>query len=78
MAGAAGEHISSEDDEAIEDDPTQLDEAGRAAAAANAPGSGIVTEEQMGNKVVRQDYLLKLGNAYKVQGLFKQRRARLI
>ncbi|KAF9312255.1 hypothetical protein BG003_006454 [Podila horticola] len=65
MTGAAGEHISSEDDEAIEDDPTQLDEAGRAAAAANAPGSGIVTEEQMGNKVVRQGYLLKLGNAYK-------------
>lgn len=62
----AGEHISSEDDEVIDDDPTELDEAGRAAAAANAPGSGIVTEEQMGNKVVRQGYLLKLGNAYKV------------
>ncbi|KAF9370472.1 hypothetical protein CPC16_003690, partial [Podila verticillata] len=61
----AGEHISSEDDEVIDDDPTELDEAGRAAVAANAPGSGIVTEEQMGNKVVRQGYLLKLGNAYK-------------
>ncbi|OAQ30639.1 PH-domain-containing protein [Linnemannia elongata AG-77] len=60
-----GEHnVSSEEEEDIGDDPTVL-EAGRVAAAANAPGSGLVTGEQLDSKVVRQGYLLKLGNTYK-------------
>ncbi|KAF9124860.1 hypothetical protein BGX30_000715 [Mortierella sp. GBA39] len=60
-----GEHnVSSEEEDDIGDDPTVL-EAGRVAAAANAPGSGLVTGEQLESKVVRQGYLLKLGNTYK-------------
>ncbi|KAF9419434.1 hypothetical protein BGZ94_009428, partial [Podila epigama] len=67
MGVAGGDaHNSSEEEEAVfDDDPTELDEAGRAAVAANAPGSGIVTEEQLGSRVVRQGHLIKLGNAYK-------------
>ncbi|KAG0056581.1 hypothetical protein BGZ83_004363 [Gryganskiella cystojenkinii] len=59
-------HASSEEeeDEAIADDPCFL-EAGRIAAAANMPGSGLVTNEQLESKVVRQGYLHKLGNTYK-------------
>lgn len=57
--------MSSEEEEDVGDDPTVL-EAGRVAAAANAPGSGLVTGEQLDSKVVRQGYLLKLGNTYKV------------
>ncbi|KAF9135025.1 hypothetical protein BG015_003332 [Linnemannia schmuckeri] len=59
-----GEHNVSSEEEDIGDDPTVL-EAGRIAAAANAPGSGLVTGEQLESKVVRQGYLLKLGNTYK-------------
>ncbi|KAG0218122.1 hypothetical protein BGX33_008506 [Mortierella sp. NVP41] len=59
-----GENNASSEEEDIGDDPTVL-EAGRVAAAANAPGSGLVTGEQMESKVVRQGYLLKLGNTYK-------------
>ncbi|KAG0268554.1 hypothetical protein BGZ95_002421 [Linnemannia exigua] len=40
-------------------------EAGRVATEANAPGSGIVTGEQVESKVVRSGSLLKLGNKYK-------------
>ncbi|KAF9354298.1 hypothetical protein BGX34_011109 [Mortierella sp. NVP85] len=61
-----GEHnISSEEEDNVLDDPTVV-EAGRVAAAANAPGSGLVTNgEQLNSKVARQGYLLKLGNTYK-------------
>ncbi|KAF9181615.1 hypothetical protein BGZ51_005282 [Haplosporangium sp. Z 767] len=59
-----GEANASSEEEDVVDDPTVL-EAGRIAAAANAPGSGLVTGEQLGSKVVRQGYLLKLGNTYK-------------
>ena len=61
-----GEHNISSEEEDVLDDPTVV-EAGRVAAAANAPGSGLVTNgEQLNSKVVRQGYLLKLGNTYKV------------
>ncbi|KAF9122924.1 hypothetical protein BGW39_009401 [Mortierella sp. 14UC] len=59
-----GENNASSEEEDVVDDPTVL-EAGRVAAAANAPGSGLVTGEQLDSKVVRQGYLLKLGNTYK-------------
>ncbi|KAG0233258.1 hypothetical protein BGX31_004876 [Mortierella sp. GBA43] len=60
-----GEHNVSSEEEDVLDDPTVL-EAGRVAAEANAPGSGLVTNgEQLNSKVVRQGYLLKLGNTYK-------------
>ncbi|KAG0247166.1 hypothetical protein BG011_001916, partial [Mortierella polycephala] len=59
-----GEANASSEEEDVMDDPTVL-EAGRIAAAANAPGSGLVTGEQLESKVVRQGYLLKLGNTYK-------------
>ncbi|KAI1321739.1 hypothetical protein EDD11_000015 [Mortierella claussenii] len=59
-----GELNTSSEEEDVVDDPTVL-EAGRVAAAANAPGSGLVTGEQLESKVVRQGYLLKLGNTYK-------------
>ncbi|KAG0203620.1 hypothetical protein BGX28_004143 [Mortierella sp. GBA30] len=55
---------ASSEEEDVVDDPTVL-EAGRVAAAANAPGSGLVTGEQLESKVVRQGYLLKLGKTYK-------------
>ncbi|KAG0351290.1 hypothetical protein BGZ54_003329, partial [Gamsiella multidivaricata] len=59
---------SGDEDAAIDDDdndPCMMVEAGRVASAANAPGSGIVTAEQVESKVIRQGYLLKLGNTYK-------------
>ncbi|KAK3845859.1 MAG: hypothetical protein J3R72DRAFT_434730 [Linnemannia gamsii] len=59
-----GENNASSEEEDVVDDPIVL-EAGRVAAAANAPGSGLVTGEQLESKVVRQGYLLKLGNTYK-------------
>ncbi|KAF9112535.1 hypothetical protein BGX27_003214 [Mortierella sp. AM989] len=59
-----GELNASSEEEDVADDPTVL-EAGRIAAAANAPGSGLVTGEQLESKVVRQGYLLKFGNKYK-------------
>ncbi|KAF9926363.1 hypothetical protein FBU30_004027 [Linnemannia zychae] len=59
-----GEQNASSEEEDVVDDPTVL-EAGRVAEAANAPGSGLVTGEQLDSKVVRQGYLLKLGNTYK-------------
>ncbi|KAF9184297.1 hypothetical protein BGZ51_003411 [Haplosporangium sp. Z 767] len=55
---------SGEEEEIVDDDPSFL-EAGRLASEVNAPGSGIVTSEQLESKVVRQGYLLKLGNKYK-------------
>ncbi|KAF8933022.1 hypothetical protein BGZ58_006631 [Dissophora ornata] len=58
-----GEQNSSEEEDVV-DDPTVL-EAGRVAAAANAPGSGLVTGEQLESKVVRQGFLLKLGKRSK-------------
>ncbi|KAG0336483.1 hypothetical protein BG000_006534 [Podila horticola] len=64
---ATGEHMSSGEDEIQEEDendPCFL-EAGRVASEANAPGSGLVSAEELGSKVVRQGYLLKLGNKYK-------------
>lgn len=63
-----GEHMSSGEDEIQEEDendPCFL-EAGRVASEANAPGSGLVSAVELGSKVVRQGYLLKLGNKYKV------------
>ncbi|KAF9582168.1 hypothetical protein BGW38_000556 [Lunasporangiospora selenospora] len=60
-----GEHVGSSEEEEIVDDPHSVLEAGRVAVAANAPGSGLVTDEQIGSKVVRQGYLVKLGNTYK-------------
>ncbi|KAG0037216.1 hypothetical protein BGZ82_002934 [Podila clonocystis] len=64
---ATGEHVSSGEDEIQEEDendPCFL-EAGRVASEANAPGSGLVSAEELGSKVFRQGYLLKLGNKYK-------------
>ncbi|KAF9948956.1 hypothetical protein BGZ72_009171 [Mortierella alpina] len=55
---------ASSEEEDVVDDPSVL-EAGRVAAAANAPGSGLVTGEQLESKVIRQGYLLKLGKTYK-------------
>ncbi|KAF9088524.1 hypothetical protein BGX23_007288 [Mortierella sp. AD031] len=59
--------FSSGDDECLdeEEDPSVVLEAGRVATEANAPGSGIVTGEQLESKVIRSGYLLKLGNKYK-------------
>ncbi|KAF8988430.1 hypothetical protein BGZ52_010108, partial [Haplosporangium bisporale] len=66
-SAVTGEHLSSGEDEIQEEDenyPCFL-EAGRVASEANAPGSGLVSAEELGSKVVRQGYLLKLGNKYK-------------
>ncbi|KAF9422403.1 hypothetical protein BGZ94_008592 [Podila epigama] len=55
-------NLSSGEDEIHEEDennPCFL-EAGRVASEANAPGSGVISAEELGNKVVRQGYLLKL------------------
>lgn len=72
-----GEQVSSEDEDVM-DDPSVL-EAGRVAAAANAPGSGLVTGgEQLNSKVIRQGYLLKLGNTYKVFFTFSSARSFLV
>ncbi|KAF9955644.1 hypothetical protein BGZ72_003564 [Mortierella alpina] len=60
----ATDHNLSSGEEDIGDDPSVL-EAGRLASEMNAPASGIVTGEQLESKVVRQGYLLKLGNKYK-------------
>ncbi|KAF9134808.1 hypothetical protein BGW39_005718 [Mortierella sp. 14UC] len=61
--------FSSGDDECAdeeEDDFVVVKEAaGRVASEANAPGSGIVSGEQMESTVVRSGSLLKLGNKYK-------------
>ncbi|KAF9372236.1 hypothetical protein BGX21_004861 [Mortierella sp. AD011] len=57
------DHMSSGEED-VADDPSIL-EAGRLASEVNAPGSGIVTDEQLGSKLVRQGYLYKLGNKYK-------------
>ncbi|KAF9930940.1 hypothetical protein FBU30_011049 [Linnemannia zychae] len=59
--------FSSGDEECAdeEEDPSVVQEAARVAAEANAPGSGIVSSEQLESKVVRSGYLLKLGNKYK-------------
>ncbi|KAF9123579.1 hypothetical protein BGX30_001398 [Mortierella sp. GBA39] len=59
--------FSSGDEECAdeEEDSSVVVEAGRVATEANAPGSGIVTGEQLESKVVRTGYLLKLGNKYK-------------
>ncbi|KAG0203809.1 hypothetical protein BGX28_004050 [Mortierella sp. GBA30] len=59
-----GDHNLSSGEEELDDDPSAL-EAGRLASEVDAPGSGIVTCEQLESKVVRQGYLLKLGNKYK-------------
>ncbi|KAG0232765.1 hypothetical protein BGW42_007925 [Actinomortierella wolfii] len=59
-----GEANASSEEEEIGDDPIVV-EAGRVAAEANAPGSGIVTTEQLESQVIRQGYLLKLNNKYK-------------
>ncbi|KAF9996767.1 hypothetical protein BGZ79_009519 [Entomortierella chlamydospora] len=61
--GMGEPNVSSEEEDVV-DDPTVL-EAGRIAAAANAPGSGLVTGEQLESKVVRQGYMLKFGKKYK-------------
>ncbi|KAG0013357.1 hypothetical protein BGZ80_011128 [Entomortierella chlamydospora] len=58
------DHNMSSGEEDVADDPSIL-EAGRLASEVNAPGSGIVTDEQLGSKLVRQGYLYKLGNKYK-------------
>lgn len=60
--------FSSGDEECAdeEEDRSVVVEAGRVATEANAPGSGIVTGEQLESKVVRSGNLLKLGNKYKV------------
>ncbi|KAG0357786.1 hypothetical protein BGZ54_000187, partial [Gamsiella multidivaricata] len=65
-----GEHNVSSEEEDVIDDPTVL-EAGRVAAAANAPGSGLVTGEQLESKVVRQggDKLTYYKNAKEYQPL---------
>ncbi|KAG0221026.1 hypothetical protein B0O80DRAFT_457039 [Mortierella sp. GBAus27b] len=60
--GAGHDHYLSSGDEG--DDPCIM-EAGRLASKVNLPGSGIVTDEQLESKVVRQGYLLKFGNKYK-------------
>ncbi|KAF9106435.1 hypothetical protein BGX27_009175 [Mortierella sp. AM989] len=57
-------NLSSGEEDVADDDPSIL-EAGRLATEANAPGSGIVTDEQLDCKLVRQGYLYKLGNKYK-------------
>ncbi|KAF9338711.1 hypothetical protein BGZ91_008122 [Linnemannia elongata] len=59
--------FSSGDEECAdeEEDPAVVVEAGRVATEANAPGSGIVTGEQLESKVIRSGNLLKLGNKYK-------------
>ncbi|KAF9141825.1 hypothetical protein BG015_001158 [Linnemannia schmuckeri] len=59
--------FSSGDEECAdeEEDPSAVVEAGRVASEANAPGSGIVTGEQLESKVARSGNLLKLGNKYK-------------
>ncbi|KAG0331943.1 hypothetical protein BG004_001450 [Podila humilis] len=65
---SAGEqNLSSGEDEIQEEDETdpRFLEAGRVASEANAPGSGVVSSEELGSKVIRQGYLLKLGNKYK-------------
>lgn len=67
-SAVTGEHMSSGEDEIQEEDendPCFL-EAGRVASEANAPGSGLVSAEELGSMVIRQGYLLKLGNKYKV------------
>ncbi|KAG0305033.1 hypothetical protein BGZ98_004661 [Dissophora globulifera] len=61
--GMGEQNVSSEEEDVV-DDPSVL-EAGRVAAAANAPGAGLVTGEQIESKVVRQGYLLKLGKRSK-------------
>ncbi|KAF9204935.1 hypothetical protein BGZ49_004674 [Haplosporangium sp. Z 27] len=61
--GVGEPNVSSEEEDIV-DDPVVL-EAGRVAAAANAPGSGLVSGEQLESKVVRQGYLLKFGKKYK-------------
>lgn len=60
--------FSSGDEEGAdeEEDQSVVTEAGRVATEANAPGSGIVTGEQLESKLVRSGSLLKLGNKYKV------------
>ncbi|KAF9392600.1 hypothetical protein CPB97_000053 [Podila verticillata] len=66
-SAVTGEHMSSGEDEIQEEDendPCFL-EAGRVASEANAPGSGLVSAEELGSMVIRQGYLLKLGNKYK-------------
>jgi hypothetical protein len=64
--------FSSGDEECAEEEEDQsvVAEAGRVATEANAPGSGIVTGEQLESKLVRSGNLLKLGNKYKVCRLF--------
>ncbi|KAG0293230.1 hypothetical protein BGZ97_005386, partial [Linnemannia gamsii] len=59
--------FSSGDEECAEEEEDQsvVAEAGRVATEANAPGSGIVTGEQLESKLVRSGNLLKLGNKYK-------------
>ncbi|KAG9062201.1 hypothetical protein KI688_006533 [Linnemannia hyalina] len=59
--------FSSGDEECAdeEEDSSVVVEAGRVATEANAPGSGIVTGEQLESKVVRTGNLLKFGNKYK-------------
>ncbi|KAG0302213.1 hypothetical protein BGZ98_007688 [Dissophora globulifera] len=59
-----GANYFSSGEEEDDVDPSFL-EAARLASEANAPGAGIVTDEQLGSKLVRQGYLLKLGNTYK-------------
>ncbi|KAF9973538.1 hypothetical protein BGZ73_003201 [Actinomortierella ambigua] len=59
-----GEANASSEEEEIGDDPIVV-EAGRVAAEANAPGSGIVTTEQLESQVIRQGYLMKMNNKYK-------------
>ncbi|KAF9579174.1 hypothetical protein BGW38_004667, partial [Lunasporangiospora selenospora] len=59
-------NMSSGDEEVLEDeDPSAVLEAARIAAEVDAPGSGIVTDEQIDSTIVRQGYLLKFGNKYK-------------
>ncbi|KAF8950464.1 hypothetical protein BGZ46_004524, partial [Entomortierella lignicola] len=65
MFWAGHDHnASSGEEEDVVDDISIL-EAGRLASEANAPGAGIVAEEQLGSKLVRQGHLYKLGNKYK-------------
>ncbi|KAF9899513.1 hypothetical protein EC991_008782 [Linnemannia zychae] len=52
-------------DEEEEDFVVVKENAGRVASEANAPGSGIVSGEQLESKVIRSGSLLKLGNKYK-------------
>ncbi|KAI1315963.1 hypothetical protein EDD11_010602 [Mortierella claussenii] len=55
---------SSGEEEDAGQDPCIV-EAGRLASEANAPGSGIVTNEQLESNVVRQGHLYKLSKKYK-------------